>query len=64
MAVDTAHKHRADAVQHGKVRNAFICRGGKHNLVLLPMLKVGRYHPQPEYLFIKRLLDIVISAVS
>ena len=30
----------------------------------LPMLKVGRYHPQPEYLFIKRLLDIVISAVA
>lgn len=29
-----------------------------------PMLKVGRYHPQPEYLFIKRLLDIVISAVA
>ena len=28
------------------------------------MLKVGRYHPQPEYLFIKRLLDIVISAVA
>ena len=30
----------------------------------LPMLKVGRYHPQPEYSFIKRLLDIVISAVA
>ena len=30
----------------------------------LPMLKVGRYHPQPEYLFIKRLLDIVISAFA
>ena len=30
----------------------------------LPMLKVGRYHPQPEYLFIKRLLDVVISAVA
>ena len=30
----------------------------------LPMLKVGRYHPQPEYLFIKRLLDIGISAVA
>lgn len=30
----------------------------------LPMLKVGRYHPQPEYLFIKGLLDIVISAAA
>ena len=35
MAVNAAHKHRADAVQHGKVRNTFICRGGKHNLVLI-----------------------------
>ena len=34
------------------------------NMFHLPMLKVGRYHPQPEYLFIKRLLDIVISAVA
>ena len=34
MAMNTAHKYRADAVQHSKVRNAFICRGGKHNLVL------------------------------
>lgn len=30
----------------------------------LPMLRVGRYNPQPEYLFIKRLLDIVISAAA
>lgn len=34
------------------------------HMLHLPMLKVGRYHPQPEYLFIKRLLDIVISAVA
>ena len=34
------------------------------HMFYLPMLKVGRYHPQPEYLFIKRLLDIVISAVA
>lgn len=30
----------------------------------LPMLRVGRYNPQPEYLFVKRLLDIVISAIA
>lgn len=28
------------------------------------MLRVGRYNPQPEYLFVKRLLDIVISAIA
>lgn len=30
----------------------------------LPMLRVGRYNPSPEYLFVKRLLDIVISSVA
>lgn len=30
----------------------------------LPMLRVCRYKPQPEYLFAKRLIDIVISLVA
>ncbi len=30
----------------------------------LPILRVERYSPTPEYLFIKRLMDIVISAVA
>lgn len=30
----------------------------------LPMLQVGRYNPSPEYLFIKRLLDIVLSLIA
>lgn len=30
----------------------------------IPMLQVGRYMAQPEYLFIKRLADIVISAIA
>ena len=46
MAMNAAHKHRADVVQHGKVRNAFICRGGKHNLVLIvqPILANQFFH--------------------
>ena len=46
MAMNAAHKHRADAVQHGKVRNAFICRCGKHNLVLIvqPILANQFFH--------------------
>ena len=30
----------------------------------LPMLRVGRYMASPEYLFVKRLLDVVISAAA
>ena len=39
---------------------------GAHHMHMfhLPMLRVGRYNPQPEYLFIKRLLDIIISAAA
>lgn len=42
-----------------------IMSGAYHmHMFHLPMLKVGRYKPQPEYLFIKRLIDIVISAIA
>ena len=34
------------------------------HMFYLPMLRVGRYNPQPEYLFMKRLIDIVVSAVA
>lgn len=34
------------------------------HLFHLPMLQVTRYEPAPEYLFLKRLLDIVISGVA
>lgn len=36
----------------------------KVNLYNLPLLKVDRYNPAPEYLFFKRLLDIVFSVVG
>lgn len=39
--------------------------GAQHRHIChLPMLQVGRYNPSPGYLFIKRLLDIVISGVA
>ena len=42
-----------------------IMSGAYHmHMFHLPMLKVGRYKPQPEYIFIKRLIDIVISAIA
>lgn len=30
----------------------------------LPMLQVGRYHPSPLYLFLKRSFDIVVSSIA
>ena len=30
----------------------------------LPMLRVGRYNPNPEYVFIKRAFDILVSALA
>lgn len=40
-----------------------IMSGAKQmHLFHLPFLRVGRYDPAPEYLFIKRLFDIVVSA--
>ena len=30
----------------------------------LPMLRTGRYSPQPEYLFLKRLADLVIAGAA
>ena len=30
----------------------------------LPMLQVGRYNPTPEYLFIKRAFDIIVSGLA
>lgn len=42
-----------------------IMSGGKYiNLFHLPFFRVDRYEPKPEYLFFKRLFDIVISALA
>ena len=36
----------------------------KAHLFHLPMLRVGRYNPTPEYLVMKRLFDIVVSGLA
>ena len=42
-----------------------IMSSAKHmHMFHLPMLRVGRYNPTPEYLILKRLADILISAVG
>jgi len=34
------------------------------HLFRLPFLRVGRYNPTPEYLVVKRLFDVIVSAVA
>ncbi len=42
-----------------------IMSGAQHRYIChLPMLQVGRYNPSPGYLFIKRLMDIVLSGLA
>lgn len=42
-----------------------IMSGAKRmHLFHLPFLRVGRYEPTPEYLFLKRVFDIVVSALA
>lgn len=43
-----------------------VIMSGAHHMHMfhLPMLRVGRYMAQPEYLFIKRVSDIVISLIA
>lgn len=42
-----------------------IMSGAKQmHLFHLPFLRVGRYAPNPEYLFVKRAFDIIVSAVA
>ncbi|MDE7297545.1 MAG: sugar transferase [Lachnospiraceae bacterium] len=42
-----------------------IMSGAQHRYIChLPMLQVGRYNPSPGYLFIKRLLDIILSGAA
>ncbi len=36
----------------------------KIHIFHLPMLKVGRYNPTPEYLFVKRLFDVLVGVAA
>lgn len=43
-----------------------VLMSGAHRMHLfhLPMLRLDRYNPSPEYLFVKRLFDIVLSLIA
>ncbi|MDO4174045.1 MAG: sugar transferase [Eubacteriales bacterium] len=47
-----------------RVGDVIMSGAKKIHLFHLPMLCVGRYHPTPEYLFVKRLFDIAASGIA
>lgn len=58
-------------VQHGitafiipRIGDVLMSSARKVHLFHLPMMRLQRYNPAPEYLFIKRLFDIVASALG
>ena len=47
-----------------RVGDVIMSGARKMHMFHLPMLRVDRYQPNPEYLFIKRLFDIVLSSLA
>ena len=47
-----------------RIGDAIMASAEKSHLFHLPMLRIGRYNPTPEYLIIKRLFDIAVSSIA
>ena len=47
-----------------RVGDVIMSSARKMHMFHLPMLRVERYNPDPEYLFIKRLFDVLLSAIA
>lgn len=47
-----------------RVGDVIMSGARKMHMFHLPMLRVGRYNPNPEFLFIKRLFDILLSLIA
>ena len=47
-----------------RVGDVIMSGARKMHMFHLPMLRVGRYNPNPEFLFIKRLFDIILSLIA
>ena len=47
-----------------RVGDVIMSGARKMHMFPLPMLRVGRYNPNPEFLFIKRLFDIILSLIA
>lgn len=47
-----------------RLGDAIMLSAKKMHIMHLPVLRVQRYSPKPEYLFVKRVLDIVLSSIA
>lgn len=47
-----------------RVGDALMSGAARVHLFHLPMLELTQYHPTPEYIFFKRLFDILLSAIA
>lgn len=47
-----------------RIGDVIMAGAEKAHLFYLPMLRVGRYNPTPEYLFGKRLFDVIVSGIA
>ena len=47
-----------------RIGDVIMAGAEKHQLFHLPMLRVARYNPTPEYLILKRLFDIVVAGTA
>lgn len=47
-----------------RVGDAIMSGAKRLHMLHLPILQVGRYNPSPEYLFVKRMFDIIVSLIA
>lgn len=47
-----------------RIGDVIMSGAARMHLFHLPMLRVGRYSPKPEYLFFKRIFDLVIAGIA
>ena len=57
-------EHNVQVYVIPRVGDVIMSGAKRMHMFHLPMLRVGRYRPSPEYLFLKRLFDIVVSGVA
>lgn len=57
-------EHNVQVYVIPRVGDVILSGAKRMHMFHLPMLRVGRYRPSPEYLFLKRLFDIVVSGIA
>ena len=57
-------EHRVRVYVIPRVGDVLMSGAQQIHMFHLPMLRTGRYSPQPEYLFLKRLADLVIAGAA